>query len=380
MTGDALQPVTDALVSGRHGTHAPPAAVLALAEGGETHTVASGVADLAGGEAATTGHAQDTASVGKVLTTLTLHVLFAQGLLEPADTLGHVLGGRSGRQRDVTLDDLLRHRAGLAEWWPLYLEPGAREDPVATALRRPPRYPRGEGRHYSDLGMQALGAVVAQATGLPFAEAVRALLLEPLGAGSVTPGRPPAGTATLTGPDGDAIEREMVRSGDPYPVTAPVHGFAWRTHPLRDEIADGNAFHAFQGAAGHAGWFADVDGLMRVAGALAVPERVGIDPATAAGLRTVVDAGQGRGVRHYTLRWRGRDRLFLGHSGFTGAFVAASAATADEPELRVALLANRLHGRPAPGRDRLTGVDTLWRESMTRADAILHPISTGGRP
>ncbi|QEW01946.1 serine hydrolase domain-containing protein [Microbacterium lushaniae] len=360
--------------------HAPPGAVFAVVEDGRTDVSASGVADVETGAPMTVAHAFDLASVSKTLTTLTVRRLIHLGALADDTTLGAILGARAGGAAEVTIDDLLRHRAGLREWWPLYLAPEAVADPVAGALSLAPRYPRGAGRHYSDLGMQALGAVIAQVTGSDFAAAVRQVLLDPLAAASVSPGGPVAGTPVAAGPDGDAIEREMVRSGVPYPVDVDAAGFPWRSGILRGEIADGNAFHAFGGAAGHAGWFGDAEGMLRIAAAIAAPEAWGLGVASGAAFRTAVDAGQGQGLLHYRVRWRGRERLFLGHSGFTGTLVAAAPASDGQPAVLTVLLTNRLHGRPAPRREHLVPVDLLWREAISRADALLHPSTTGATP
>lgn len=376
---DILDSVVDSVLVPRSDAHAPPGAAFAIMEGGELHVTARGAADLDGGATLTLGHSHDLASVSKTLTVLTLRRLFADGSLQEADTLGRLLGSRAGQHSEVTLDELLRHRGGLAEWWPLYLMPDATDDPVAAALSLSPRYPRGQGRHYSDLGMQALGGVITSAVGLPFSEAVRALLLEPLQATTVTPGQPLPGTPAVSGPGGDAIEREMVRSGIPYPVHADADAFPWRTGTIRGEAADGNAFHAFGGAAGHAGWFSDVDGLLRVAGAIADPDRYGLGAETARALATTLDPGQGQGLRIYRAHWRGEPRVFLGHGGFTGTFVAASPATGTAPEVLTVFLTNRLHGHPAPERDRLVPVEPLWIETMGRADTALHPTTTGER-
>ena len=37
-------------------------------------------------------------------------------------------------------------------------------------------------------------------------------------------------------------ERDMVRSGDPYPVLYPSREIAWRTHELTGEVNDGNCY------------------------------------------------------------------------------------------------------------------------------------------
>lgn len=377
MSTGPLDAVVESLVAPRAGAHSPPAALLAVSVDGAVHRAAAGIADLARREPVGVAHAQDLASVSKVLTTLALQVLFSRGEVGPRTRLGEVLGARAGSHPDATLELLLRHRAGVRQWWPLYLEPDAAADPVATGLALPPLCPPDTAWHYSDLGMQALGAVVSTVCGGDFATAVRELVLDPLGAASVTAGEPAPGAPVLAGPDGDRIEQEMVASGDPYPVGMDGERFAWRTRPLLGEIADGNAFHAFRGAAGHAGWFGDLDGLLEVAGAIADPRRLGIGPDVTRDLEVTVDEHQARGLRRYTIQWAGRDRIVFGHPGFTGAFVGASAACVDGPELRVALLSNRLHGAPPPTRQDLTAVEPQWREAMTHVDTILNATPTG---
>ncbi|WP_157983809.1 serine hydrolase domain-containing protein [Nesterenkonia muleiensis] len=365
------------------GQHQPPGAVLVVIEGDQRFVSVTGLADIETAEPMTEAHFHDLASVSKVLTTLTLQRLFSDGAAAPGDPLSRFLP-EAGTHGEATLDDLLRHRAGFREWWPLYLMP--HEDPVAAALSLDPRYPRGRGRHYSDLGMQAVGAVISRITGLGFAEAVIELLLEPLGVETVTPGSPPPGAPVTSGQYGDAIERDMVTTSTPHPVDAgtqtAAERFPWRRHLIRGEIGDCNAFHAFGTAAGHAGWFADAAGLLRIAEVLANPQKAGIRAETSASLSTekdqvAHDQGQGQGVRTYRMQWRGQQRVFLGHPGFTGTFIAAAPAVGEYAQVLSVLLTNRLHGSPVPGRAHLMPVDTMWRTAMAGVHASFHPSRTG---
>jgi CubicO group peptidase (beta-lactamase class C family) len=369
-----------ALLVDRDSGSGPSGVVFAIAHAEQVHVTPAGVEDFDSNVPTSTAHTQDIASVSKVLTTLAVLALVGRDRLTLDTTLSHVLGDRGALHSGVTIEDLLRHRSGLREWWPLYLEPNGPDDPVATALSLPPRAPRDSARHYSDLGMLVLGEVIERVTGISFVAAVQELVLGPVGAETVTPAAPAAHLPALSGPEGDAIEHEMVRSGKPYAVGRSGADFPWRTTRLARETADGNAFHAFGGAAGHAGWFSDIDGLLRIASALSDLGRLGIDPATQRSMSIARDAGQSLGVRRYIVRWRGKDRDVLGHPGFTGAFVGASAAFDEEPELRITLLANRLHGVPAPRRDQLVDVEALWRRAVASADAIFNPNMSGIRP
>lgn len=368
----------------RKAVHAPPGALVAVVEGDQRIVSAAGFADLETTEPMTEQHVHDVASVSKLLTTLTLQRLFSDGEATPQDTLGRFFGPAAGAHAEVTLDELLRHRSGLREWWPLYLEP--EPDPITTILSLDPRYPRGRERHYSDLGFQLAGDVLSRITGTAFEDAVTTLLLEPIGATSITAGAPGEGRPVVSGPAGDAIERDMVATDTPYSVGPGVKGaaeqFPWRTHLLRGEIADCNAFYSFAGCAGHAGWFSDATGLLRLAEVLALPEKVGIHPETAIALSTPKNSisarqEQGQGARIYTVDWRGEQRTFLGHPGFTGTFLAAAPPTDTSPEVLTLMLTNRLHSRPTSSREQLTPVDALWRDTMTRADQLLHPGRTG---
>lgn len=380
---NALDDVAAELLVRPRDGYVPPGVALRLAVGEQQHAGAAGLADLDTGAAMTTAHHHDLASVSKVLTALAALVLIARRELRLDATLGELLGAaRAGRHRDRTIEQLLRHRAGMTEWHPLYLEPGAADDPLGAALARPPRYPADAARHYSDLGFMVLGGAIEAIAGGPLAAAIRALLLDPLGLAAIAPGVP-AGPAAA-GPDGDAIEREMVRSGVPYPVEVDPDGYPdWRHATLRGEIADGNAFHAFRGAAGHAGWFADPAALLALGQAIAEPERHGLWGAaeSAALAAEGPDPGQALGLRRYRAVWDGREREFLGHPGFAGSMLAASpAAGPGAPPLVLALATNRLHGRPAPGRDRLADVERLWRDALALADRALHPSTPGARP
>lgn len=379
---------------------APAGAVVAVIEGDRRIVSTAGFADLQSREVMTQNHVHDLASVSKLLTVLTLQRLFSLGELTPQETLGRVFGATAGSHWEVTVDDLLRHQSGFAEWWPLYLAGDETQDaldPITHILGMAPRYPRAAQWHYSDLGMQVAGTMIAKVTQSPLAAAVRELILDPLGAATITAGIPYSGAPVASGPHGDAIEKEMVSSNIPYPVDAQTEAsaaeFPWRTETIRGDVADCNAFHAFGSArgqaAGHAGWFGDAEGLLTVAQAFIEPEAVAVVPQVAAELACTSDSSpdprntgfaQGRGARLYTLKWRGRKRRFLAHPGFTGTFVAVAPATEDEPAIRAVMLTNRLHGNSPPTRRTLISVDQMWRRSMRATHAFLHPESPGGTP
>jgi CubicO group peptidase (beta-lactamase class C family) len=314
----------------------------------------------------------DIGSVTKILATTTaLMTLVDRGRLSLDARLDDVIGRLRGRAIGaVTPQELLEHRAGLWEWWPLYLV-GDR-DPLDVIMDLTPRYPRGAGRHYSDLGFQLLGAVVAEVAGLPLPDAVQRLVFEPWQLTDTRFARPAPGAEVAASSRGDAIERRMVDTGVPYPVTADASGFAWRSHVLLGEVNDGNAFHAFGGAAGHAGVFSTVPDLIR-AGETLLACLDDCGPVSAATTRHFVSAGvdptQALGFRRWTSTVDGCQAEAIGHCGFPGVGLAVL----PRHQASVALASNRLHvaGDPAP-------LEPMFLAALDAAHRELHASTRAG--
>jgi len=249
----------------------------------------------------------------------------------------------------ATLEELLRHRAGLWEWWPLYVAGVDHDAALEAASELPLRYAPGTGRHYSDLGFLLLGAVVEHLAGCELPTAFEQLVGLPFGLQTTSYARPTPGAPTAASSRGDAIEEQMVRTGRPYPVTADADAFdRWRTQVLVGEINDGNAFHAFGGVAGHAGLFTTASDLLRFGDGL-LASLDGSGPLSSAMVRALLapgpDPGQAVGLRSWGTEVAGCRQVAYGHTGFPGvgfAFLPGHGAT-------LALVTNRLHvsGEPA---------------------------------
>ncbi|MCX5200025.1 beta-lactamase family protein [Streptomyces sp. NBC_00237] len=136
-------------------------------------------------------------SITKTFTAVLVMRLRDEGLLDLADPLEkHVPGTGAG---DVMIRQLLGHTAGLAAetsgpWWertPGTLRPdladvlgdvrdgGVRDGDVRAEVARP--HEVGRIFHYSNPGYTLLGALVEAVRGVPWAEAVRREITEPLG-------------------------------------------------------------------------------------------------------------------------------------------------------------------------------------------------------
>lgn len=312
-------------------------ACLALDVAGHVHTTVVGhrqVFDDAGPLASPLPMTADTwhdlGSVTKILgTTAALLTLVDEGAVE----------------LDTRVTDLLRHRAGLWEWWPTYVSARDADAALDVAAGLPLRYPPGTERHYSDLGFMALGRVVETVTGQPLDVAVASLVSEPLGLG-VRYGAPPDGVPVAAGAPGDVVERHMLDSGTPYPVGLTSAAFdGWRSRVRLGEVDDGNAYHAFSGVAGHAGLFGRADDLLAF-GRCVLGSLRGEGPWRVATMRrfleTGPDAGQALGFRAWPVA--GCATPAYGHPGFPGV----AFAVLPSHEAVVALLTNRLHTHAPP--------------------------------
>jgi D-alanyl-D-alanine carboxypeptidase len=103
----------------------------------------------------------------------------------------HVFEGRSYSD-EITVRHLLNHTSGFHDDWacPGFLElimeePERRWSPEETIefvkKHCDPRFPPGDGFHYSDTGYNMLGLIIEEVTGRPFHEVYRDVLLDPLG-------------------------------------------------------------------------------------------------------------------------------------------------------------------------------------------------------
>ncbi len=364
----------------------PPGVILAVRRTGHTEIAAAGARqrwsghhplDGAGGAsepmhppAPMTPETQvDAASVTKVVgTTAALMSLVdagTVGLDEPVVRFVPSFG--EGAKAGVTVADLLRHRAGLAPWWPLYIDshsPGEARDAAATL---PLAAAPGTTRLYSDLGFILLGQVIEEAAGRPLAAAVDELVLVPLGMARTGYRRPVDQSGDVAaGGLGDRAEYVMIETGRPYPVPYAVGDFdGWRDYVIVDEVNDGNAFHAFGGEAGHAGLFTTAGDLLRFGDAALT----GLAGGGAWRRETVQrfttpgpDAGQALGFRVENHRVAGRPITLLGHPGYTGSTLMI----APELDATIVMVTNRLH---VPGRP--TEREAMWQHAIARILPVL---------
>lgn len=357
----------------------PPGAALAVRIGERIFAEVGGHRVLAADEPAgvakpmtlTTQH--DLASVTKILgTTLGLMRLVSTTTMGLDDTLRKYFPRITGDKSDLTIRDLLFHRGGFWEWWPLYMTARSATEALETISALPLRYRPGFERHYSDLGFMVLGMIVEIVTGLPLDRAMRTLVFDPLQLTQTGYAHPQTATGEVAASSfGDRFERQMVESGSPYPVPFGQDEFSgWRGYPLLGEVNDGNAFHVFHGVAGHAGLFSTVEDVLTAATALAESsryEQLWSRETIQSFFEEGPDPMQSLGFRRYRVG-ASSSLLLLGHPGFTGSVFGFS----PDGNLAFVLATNRLHSRGEP-------VDTKWLlgDALATVEALIEEKDPG---
>ena len=261
----------------------------------------------------------DLASITKPIVAMALHRFARQespGLFER--TLGHVFGQEvGGTLREVTLDDLLRHRARLLPWVPSYALCATASQFYRRLLRGDwcPPSPGGVRRNtYSDLGYLLAGRVAERVSGLALERFVDEALLAPLRLEGVGYRPRVRGNVVACGID-TGQEARLWRS---LPASVRRGGGRVRTleAPRRGQVQDGNA--RFLGPSGHAGLFGSIEALDCLLAAFARGE-----VATRAQQRALF-AGKSRYARGFERRRLKNSAgpalggTAYGHTGFVG--------------------------------------------------------------
>ncbi|MGE0158846.1 MAG: glycoside hydrolase family 3 N-terminal domain-containing protein [Gemmatimonadales bacterium] len=339
----------DSILSAAIADSASSGAAIAIGRHGRL-VLLRGYGELAygSGRPATPTSIYDLASVSKVVgTTSAAMMLVAEGRLDLDATVGSYLPWWTRgdpRKRDVTVRQLLLHRAGLAAFRQWFLGLQGEEAYKNAAADEPLVSDPGASTTYSDIGAMTLGWVIEAITGQPLDVFLEERLFEPLGMRD-TRYRPPS---TL-------LSR----------IAATELDTLWRRELVWGRVHDENA-DAMGGVAGHAGLFSTALDLSVFArtmlnGGIApacVPPGDGGEPCPVARAEAVriFDADVLRTfVRRYddsasrALGWDTPDGVSsagdyftsyaFGHTGFTGTSIWIDPAL----DLWVVLLTNRVH-------------------------------------
>lgn len=245
---------------------------------------------------------------------------------------------KSTRFDGVTIEHLLTHTSGLPAWFPLYVRGEGAAAYRATLGRLELETVPGAAVVYSDLGVLVAGEVLETFFGAPIDRLFAELVAGPAGSGA---GYPPPGASDCAATEADdETERRMTAElGLSYD--------RFRTGIVRGEVHDGNAFRR-GGVSAHAGIFATVEDVWRLARPWLDPERrsfVADRTTTLPEARGLLWQGA-RGARSLSESAEPPDGFSIrtfGHTGFTGTSVWID----PESERIFVLLTNRVHPRAA---------------------------------
>lgn len=185
----------------------PALAVGILRDGRITGLGVAGKVKAGAGEPATLSHRFDVGSCTKSFTATAAARLVEQGALRWDSTINDCLPELASSlhpdYREVTLEMLLRHRAGLGQtmnrdtlwqsWQQDHATASATEQRrmlAADVLGRPPRSTPGSEEYYTNDAYLVAAAMMESKTGKTWEGIVRELLVEPLGLSTVTFGAP----------------------------------------------------------------------------------------------------------------------------------------------------------------------------------------------
>ncbi|MEV0587022.1 serine hydrolase domain-containing protein [Nonomuraea sp. NPDC050310] len=157
-----------------------PGASLAYWHDGEIHQEAAGVLNLATGVEVTPGSIFQIGSITKVWTTAQIMLLIEQGRLTLDTPVARLLDGLCP---GVAVRHLLTHTCGVDG--DFFHDTGRGDDCLARyaeAVRElAPAHPAGAAHSYSNAGFVLAGRIVEVLTGQVWDDALRSMLIEPLG-------------------------------------------------------------------------------------------------------------------------------------------------------------------------------------------------------
>ncbi|WP_329372484.1 beta-lactamase family protein [Streptomyces sp. NBC_00669] len=296
----------------------------------------------------------DLASVTKPVVGLAVMALVDTGALRLADTIGdHLPEYRDGDKAELTVGQLLAHTSGIPGQVPLYREHPSRASLLEAIRLLPLTAAPGTRVQYSSQGFIILGLIAEAAAGETLDVLVERLVCGPLGM-----------TGTGFRPAAEARRRAVATEDCP-----------WRGRVVVGEVHDENAV-VLGGVGGHAGLFAPLADMERLALSLAGGARELLRPDTFRQMTAV--HSEGLALRR-CLAWQGQDpvdspvgRSFgprsYGHTGFTGTSVWI-----DPDTTRYAvLLTNRVH--PSRTTDGIVATRRAFHDAASRrAEATGQP-------
>ncbi|MDL2718341.1 MAG: serine hydrolase domain-containing protein, partial [Acidobacteriota bacterium] len=283
----------------------------------------------------------DLASLTKVVATATsVMTLVEEGKVRLQDRVSkHIpeFASGGGARDQVTIEQLLTHRAGLVADDPMALYTGTREEIFERKYRQPLANPPGAKFVYSDVGYEVLGEILRKVSGLPLDEYAATRVFQPLGMRDTGFLPLPPSPSSLSKKSYLSLSSLLSRIAP----TEKING-EFRRGAVHDPRA-----YALGGVAGHAGLFSTADDLALFCEAMlhgggGVLSSAGIAAMTRPrfyGEESLRGLGWDIGSSFSSNRGDFFPLGSFGHTGWTGTSMWLDAAT----DTFVILLTNRNH-------------------------------------
>jgi CubicO group peptidase (beta-lactamase class C family) len=117
----------------------------------------------------------------KDFTTVAILQLMDGGKLSLSDSISKWFGNVPADKRGITVEHLLRHRAGFEQHLGPDFDAVTREEEIARAMAAPLAFPPGSDRKYSNIGYSLLAAIIELTTGTSYDLYVHEHIMKPLG-------------------------------------------------------------------------------------------------------------------------------------------------------------------------------------------------------
>lgn len=183
---DSMRAAIDKLFAPYDSTDAPGAAAGIIQNGELVFAEGYGIANLETGEPATPETNFRLASVTKQFTAACVLQLVEAGELTLETTLGSLFPEFPDYADDITVERLLEHTSGLADYESLYPDTQTDQLHDADVVRLVAAvdstlFPPGSRHQYSNSGYAVLATIVEKLSGVSFAEYLQANVFAPLG-------------------------------------------------------------------------------------------------------------------------------------------------------------------------------------------------------
>ncbi len=226
----SIQNAMEAAVRGK----VVPGIVVWVRRGRQVRILARGRADVAVSVPMTPRHRFRIGSITKPMVAVVVLKLVERRVLSLHDTVEQWLPGLVTTGRDITIEELLNHSSGLADYVdsPRFLPlldgpPVTPRQLVRLATAEPELFSPGQGTSYTDTGYLLLGMIIEQATHRQLASTLRSTVFARAGM-----------TTSSLAPDG-ATTRPVAHGYEKgHDVTTPQLTWAWAAGAVVSDAAD----------------------------------------------------------------------------------------------------------------------------------------------